>query len=332
MRGAAPGREGPRPRAARRSGRASDAAGARLHGRRSVHRPGRAAAAGRPADLRPLRRGDRHPAGARRPGSCAARSGSSSRAATTCCCAARWRPASPTRSAASRRSARTSPTQLLPLVEDTGWFFDTELLVLAERAGLRIHEVPVDWVDDPDSRVDIVADRDRRPARHRPGRAGPGDRRGCRSPQLRASSAGHRPRCAVGGRAARPDRADACGSPPSASSARWRTWCCSSLLRHGLGAQTRQPGRAAGHRGRQHRRQPAAHLRRRGRRDAARHQLQGLFVFGLGLGAHQRVAGRLHAVAPEPAEDRRTRRPGDGEPGRDGAAVRPVATVAGPPP
>ncbi|MFD6682464.1 glycosyltransferase [Micromonospora parva] len=46
---------------------------------------------------------------------------------------------------------------LLPLVRDTGWFFDTELLVLAQRAGLRIHEVPVDWVDDPDSRVDIVA-------------------------------------------------------------------------------------------------------------------------------------------------------------------------------
>lgn len=47
--------------------------------------------------------------------------------------------------------------RLLPLVEDPGWFFDTELLVLGERAGLRIHEVPVDWVDDPDSRVDIVA-------------------------------------------------------------------------------------------------------------------------------------------------------------------------------
>jgi glycosyltransferase involved in cell wall biosynthesis len=45
---------------------------------------------------------------------------------------------------------------LLPHVVDTGWFFDTELLVIAERAGLRIHEVPVDWVDDPDSRVDIV--------------------------------------------------------------------------------------------------------------------------------------------------------------------------------
>jgi len=45
---------------------------------------------------------------------------------------------------------------LLPLVEDTGWFFDTEMLVLAERAGMRIHEVPVDWVDDPDSSVDIA--------------------------------------------------------------------------------------------------------------------------------------------------------------------------------
>ena len=47
--------------------------------------------------------------------------------------------------------------RLLPHVADTGWFFDTELLVLAERSGLRIHEVPVDWVDHPDSRVDIVA-------------------------------------------------------------------------------------------------------------------------------------------------------------------------------
>ena len=46
---------------------------------------------------------------------------------------------------------------LLPLTRDTGWFFDTELLVLAERAGLRIHEIPVDWVDDLDSRVDIIA-------------------------------------------------------------------------------------------------------------------------------------------------------------------------------
>lgn len=47
--------------------------------------------------------------------------------------------------------------ELLPAISDQGWFFDTELLVEAERRGLRIHEVPVDWVDDPDSRVDLVS-------------------------------------------------------------------------------------------------------------------------------------------------------------------------------
>ena len=45
---------------------------------------------------------------------------------------------------------------LVPLVADNDWFFDTELLVLAERHGYRISEVPVDWVDDPDSRVDVL--------------------------------------------------------------------------------------------------------------------------------------------------------------------------------
>ena len=47
--------------------------------------------------------------------------------------------------------------RLLPDVQDQGWFFDTELLVLAQRRGLRIHEVAVDWIDDPDSRVDLVS-------------------------------------------------------------------------------------------------------------------------------------------------------------------------------
>jgi glycosyltransferase involved in cell wall biosynthesis len=46
--------------------------------------------------------------------------------------------------------------KLVPDVRDQEWFFDTELLVLAQRRGLRIHEVPVDWVEDKDSRVAIV--------------------------------------------------------------------------------------------------------------------------------------------------------------------------------
>jgi len=55
------------------------------------------------------------------------------------------------------KAMRTSAARvLLPHVRDTDWFFDTELLVLAERAGMRIAEVPVDWVDDPDSRVEIT--------------------------------------------------------------------------------------------------------------------------------------------------------------------------------
>lgn len=47
-------------------------------------------------------------------------------------------------------------SRLLPRVKDTGWFFDTELLVLAERSGMRIHEVPVRWVEDPGSTVHVV--------------------------------------------------------------------------------------------------------------------------------------------------------------------------------
>jgi hypothetical protein len=46
---------------------------------------------------------------------------------------------------------------LLEAVQDDAWFFDTELLIFAQRRGMRIHEVPVDWVEDPDSRVAIVA-------------------------------------------------------------------------------------------------------------------------------------------------------------------------------
>ena len=56
------------------------------------------------------------------------------------------------------KAARTDVLRggLLDAVRDDGWFFDTELLVLAQRRGLRIHEVPVDWIDDPDTRVKLV--------------------------------------------------------------------------------------------------------------------------------------------------------------------------------
>ena len=54
--------------------------------------------------------------------------------------------------AISRRAAR----DLVPLVRNTGWFFDSELLILAEKNGYRIKEVSVRWHDDPDSRVNIV--------------------------------------------------------------------------------------------------------------------------------------------------------------------------------
>jgi glycosyltransferase involved in cell wall biosynthesis len=55
------------------------------------------------------------------------------------------------------KAARTEAVRsLLPAVEDQGWFFDTELPVLAERRGFRIHEVSVDWVEDADSKVDLA--------------------------------------------------------------------------------------------------------------------------------------------------------------------------------
>lgn len=46
--------------------------------------------------------------------------------------------------------------EVLPLVEDNNWFFDTELLVLSERLGYKLADVPVRWIDDDDSRVKIV--------------------------------------------------------------------------------------------------------------------------------------------------------------------------------
>ena len=47
--------------------------------------------------------------------------------------------------------------EVVPLVRDKGWFFDSELLILAEKNGYRVKEVPITWTDDPDSRVRIVS-------------------------------------------------------------------------------------------------------------------------------------------------------------------------------
>jgi glycosyltransferase involved in cell wall biosynthesis len=54
--------------------------------------------------------------------------------------------------AITRRAAR----ELLPLVENEEWFFDTELLLLAEKGGYRVKDVPVRWVEDPDTRVNVL--------------------------------------------------------------------------------------------------------------------------------------------------------------------------------
>jgi putative flippase GtrA len=176
---------------------------------------------------------------------------------------------------------------LLPLVRDRAWFFDTELLVLAERAGLRIYEVPVDWVDDPDSRVDIVA-------------TALADLRGV-ARLVRDLRSGRIP---LAGLAARDRAVRSFG----AQVARFAAIGVVSTLAYGLlylALRTFLEPQAAN---------AAALLatavgntaanRRltfavRGRRDVLRHQLQGLTVFGLALGLTSGSLLLLHAVAPQ---------------------------------
>jgi len=47
--------------------------------------------------------------------------------------------------------------RIVPLIEDNNWFFDTELLILSEKMGYRVKDVPVKWVEDMDTRVKIAA-------------------------------------------------------------------------------------------------------------------------------------------------------------------------------
>lgn len=51
--------------------------------------------------------------------------------------------------------SRQAAQRVVPLVEDNDWFFDTELLILAEKLGYRVKDVAVVWTEDPDTRVKI---------------------------------------------------------------------------------------------------------------------------------------------------------------------------------
>ncbi|MFN0281806.1 MAG: glycosyltransferase [Kineosporiaceae bacterium] len=188
--------------------------------------------------------------------------------------------------------------RLLPLVEDTGWFFDTELLVLAERSGLRIHEVPVDWVDDPDSRVDIVA-------------TAAADLRGI----VRLGRALASGRLPVADLRAELGRSPLAGRVPGVPTGLPRQLVSFAavgavstltylllyaLLRTGLGAQpanllallvTALGNTAANRR---------LTFGVRGPTGQARHQAQGLVVFGIGLALTSGALAALHAVTATP--------------------------------
>jgi putative flippase GtrA len=188
--------------------------------------------------------------------------------------------------------------RLLPLVEDTAWFFDTELLVLAERSGLRIHEVPVDWIDDPDSRVDIV-------------QTALADLRGV-ARLGRALAGGRLPLAELGAQLGRsPHPADVPGVPPTLSrqAVRFAAVGAAStlaylilflLLRGTLGAQaanstalllTAVANTAAN-------RRLTFGLRGPGQR--ARSQLEGLVVFGIGLALTSGSLAVLHTISADP--------------------------------
>ena len=53
--------------------------------------------------------------------------------------------------------SREAAQRLLPLIENNNWFFDTEMLILAEKMGYRVYDVPVEWVEDTDTRVKIAS-------------------------------------------------------------------------------------------------------------------------------------------------------------------------------
>ncbi len=202
--------------------------------------------------------------------------------------------------------------RLLPMVEDTGWFFDTEMLVLAERAGLRIHEVPVDWVDDPDSRVDIVS-------------TAVADLKGI-ARLLRALGTGRLPLAALREQLGR-NPLPVAGVPAGLTGQLMRFAAVGAastlaylllyaLLRTGAGPQpanliallvTAVANTAANRR---------LTFGVRGHDGAWRHQAQGLVVFAVGLGLTSGSLAVLGTRERSPGQAVGTGRPGPGEPDR----------------
>lgn len=184
--------------------------------------------------------------------------------------------------------------RLLPHVADTGWFFDTELLVLAERAGLRIHEVPVDWVDDLDSRVDIVA-------------TAAADLKGI-ARLLRGFTSGSIPVQTVAAQLGSSRRTAAPGSLlrqsvrfASIGVASTAAYLLLFMMSHGwLGAQVANLiallvtaiGNTAANR------RYTFGIVNRG--NVARNHVEGLIVFGIALGITSGALATLHFVAPQP--------------------------------
>ncbi len=184
--------------------------------------------------------------------------------------------------------------RLLPHIADTGWFFDTELLVLAERAGLRIHEVPVDWVDDLDSRVDIVA-------------TAAADLKGI-ARLLRGFTSGSIPVQTVAAQLGSSRRTAAPGSLlrqsvrfASIGVASTAAYLLLFMMLHGwLGAQVANLiallvtaiGNTAANR------RYTFGIANGG--NVARNHVEGLIVFGIALGITSGALATLHSVAPEP--------------------------------
>ena len=225
--------------------------------------------------------------------------------------------------------------ELLPLVQDAGWFFDTELLVLAERAGLRIHEVPVDWVDDPDSRVDIVTTAIEdlkgvvRVGRELMRGDLPLHEIGEHLPLVGDSRT--RVVCGVVEPADVPARTGLLHQLVRFAVVGLASTLAYAviflLLRGPMGAQCGKLQRAAAHRGRQHGGQPAGHLRVP--RIAARRSPPGAGPSRLlpRLGAHLRLTRAPRRRRPGGSALRRAHRPRGRQPRRHRPAFRPAAAV-----